>query len=277
MKKRSHGGIFSFAAGKWRFFAKMRRRDFSRTTAGTLAAGILLSGCRKGGRWATPYPDAIRVACEGDSITFGHKVKDRVLNCYPGRLQSILGREYHIKNYGINGATLITRGDYPYMYSKEFEEALAFEPRIVVLMLGTNDVKPWNLKKTDDFVEDGVALIERHTMAEKTFVCFPTPVFPEAFGVNGAALESGIIPLLEEVAQETRSTVVDLHTPFLDRAELFPDKLHPSREACEEMAKIVADAILSAPVERDAVLESDAAPSENIKRTPDREIDVTSA
>lgn len=224
-----------------------------------------------------PFPDAVRVACEGDSITFGHKVKDRETQCYPGRLQYLLGPEYHVKNYGINGATLITKGDYPYMYSTEFKEALAFEPEIVVLMLGTNDVKPWNWKKTDAFVEDGVALIERHTMAQRAFVCLPPPVFPEAFGVNGAAIESEIIPLLHEVAAETKSTVIDLHGPFVDKADWFPDKLHPSADACEEMAKIIANAIRSTPIVRDAVIETDTVPSEDIESTPDRQIDLTAA
>ena len=38
--------------------------------------------------------EKLRVACVGDSITFGHGVEDREKNCYPKVLGDLLGDKY---------------------------------------------------------------------------------------------------------------------------------------------------------------------------------------
>lgn len=203
--------------------------------AGFALLGGLLGGCDREAR--------VRVACEGDSITFGHKVKNRGVNCYPGQLQRLLGRRYAVRNFGVNGATVIAQGDYPYVTSNEFREAVGFDPHIVVLMLGTNDTKEWNWKKNGSFVMDGKALLDRHAPAAKCFLCLPPPAFPENYGIRGDRIQGEVVPRLREIAALAGADLIDLHTPFLGRAEWFPDKVHPTENACAEMAGIVASAI----------------------------------
>ena len=86
--------------------------------------------------------DNIRVACIGDSLTYGYLVEDRPVNCYPSKLQRLLGEKYTIKNFGVNGLTMLKNGPESYWESEEFQLSLHFNPNIVIIMLGTNDSKP---------------------------------------------------------------------------------------------------------------------------------------
>ena len=89
----------------------------------------------------------IRISCCGDSITFGLGATNMNYS-YPSVLQTLLGDDFIVGNYGKSGATVID--DYeafpdrysPYVKSVEYEEALCFEPDVVILMLGMNDGNP---------------------------------------------------------------------------------------------------------------------------------------
>ena len=99
----------------------------------------------------SPAESITRIACVGDSITFGATMKDRAQNCSPAVLGRLLGKEYTVRNYGVNGATLLKKGDRPYWKLKAFKDATAFGPNIVIIKLGTNDTKPqnWNQAGTE--------------------------------------------------------------------------------------------------------------------------------
>ena len=58
--------------------------------------------------------EKIRVACIGDSITAGAGVKGRE-NFYPSKLQQKLGDAYEVRNFGVSGRTMLSRGDSPYI------------------------------------------------------------------------------------------------------------------------------------------------------------------
>ncbi|MDQ3332921.1 MAG: GDSL-type esterase/lipase family protein, partial [Planctomycetota bacterium] len=78
-----------------------------------------------------------RVACVGDSITFGSGVADREKNSYPAVLDTLLGESYDVRNFGVSGATLQKRGDKPYWTLDEFKDVSAFKPHVVVIKRGT--------------------------------------------------------------------------------------------------------------------------------------------
>ena len=46
------------------------------------------------------FAETIKIACVGDSITFGAGIKDRKNMNYPIQLGKILGEKYEIKNFG---------------------------------------------------------------------------------------------------------------------------------------------------------------------------------
>src|SRR5579864_433492 len=93
---------------------------------------------------ADPQSEKIRVACVGDSITFGACVPEREKNCYPAVLGGLLGDKYDVRNFGVNGATLLKKGDLPWWNVDAYKSATDFNPDIVIIKLGSNDTKPQN-------------------------------------------------------------------------------------------------------------------------------------
>ena len=90
--------------------------------------------------------ETIKIACVGDSITYGAGIKDRKNMNYPVQLGKILGQKYEVKNFGNSGSTMLKKGDKPYWKQREYKAALEFNPNIVIIKLGTNDTKPQNWK-----------------------------------------------------------------------------------------------------------------------------------
>ena len=55
----------------------------------------------------------IKVACAGNSITFGYTLQNRETESYPAQLQQMLGDKYTVGNFGKSGATLLNKGHRP--------------------------------------------------------------------------------------------------------------------------------------------------------------------
>ena len=107
-----------------------------------------------------PRKDAVRVACIGNSITFGAGIKNRSRDSYPSVLARMLGDSYWVKNFGVSARTMLNKGDHPYMNEPAYKNALAFNPNIVVIKLGTNDSKSFNWKYKADFMKDAQTMID---------------------------------------------------------------------------------------------------------------------
>ncbi|MDE6452369.1 MAG: hypothetical protein K2L23_08855, partial [Odoribacter sp.] len=101
----------------------------------------------------------IKVACVGNSVTYGYLLPDREKNAYPAQLSRMLGDGYEVANFGKSGATLLNKGHRPYMAQPEFKQALEFAGDRVVIHLGLNDTDPRNWPNyRDDFIADYLAL-----------------------------------------------------------------------------------------------------------------------
>lgn len=120
-----------------------------------LAATILLFAVRTL-RASEPAvsAQAIRAACVGDSITFGARILNREAKCYPAQLGKLLGTNYSVKNFGVNGATLLKHGDISYWRTRAFKAAQDFKPEIAVINLGANDAAIYNWIFKYEFVRD---------------------------------------------------------------------------------------------------------------------------
>ena len=70
----------------------------------------------------------IKVACVGNSITYGTGVANREQKAYPVVLQRLLGKGYQVENFGKPGATLLRRGHRPYLRSLNFAPRCSFVP-----------------------------------------------------------------------------------------------------------------------------------------------------
>ena len=104
---------------------------------------------------ATIQAQKIKVACVGNSVTYGHGIENREKNSYPAQLQRMLGNGYEVANFGKSGATLLRKGHRPYNEQEECKAALDFAADRVVIHLGLNDTDPRDWPNyRDDFTKD---------------------------------------------------------------------------------------------------------------------------
>ena len=190
----------------------------------------------------------IKIACVGDSITFGAGVEDRPNNNYPQQLENLLGEGYTVQNFGVSGATLLKNGNNPYWNLKQFQAARDLQPDIVIIKLGTNDSKPGNWKSHgSEYKADYIEMIKTFQQLEsrpEVWICLPVPVFATRWGINEETVVKEIIPLIREVAQATRVKLIDLYAPFAGKPELVPDQVHPNAAGATLIAETVKTALL---------------------------------
>lgn len=195
---------------------------------------------------ATFAAEPVRVACVGDSITFGAGIENREQNSYPVQLGRLLGEKYKVENFGLSGHTLLKKGDRPYWTGRLFAPAHTFKPDIVIIKLGTNDSKPQNWQYKSEFVADYVDFIKSfRDLNDKVDIriCYPAPAFSGAFKISGAVIKDEIRPMIDEIAKQTGVKIIDLYTPCLDKRALFPDGIHPNAEGAKVLAETVCAAI----------------------------------
>ena len=190
--------------------------------------------------------EVIRVACVGDSITFGAGVENRGQNSYPKVLGRLLGAGYETRNFGVNGATLLKKGDKPYWKTGAFKAATGFKPHIVIVKLGTNDSKPQNWKHKAQYAADLAALADHFASLPtqpKIWLCKPAPVYRDRWGINEKAVKGEVIPLLEGVAKKKKLPIIDLYKALSGIKQHFPDGIHPNAKGAEILARAVYQAI----------------------------------
>ena len=193
-----------------------------------------------------PRADAIRVACIGNSITEGFGIEMQSQLGYPARLQQLLGNDYHVKNFGVSAHTLLNKGDNPYMNRPEWKGALAFQPNIVVIKLGTNDSKTENWVHGNEFAADLQQMfdsIKALPSQPRIFLATPIPAYKPTWNINDSVIANAIIPTLQKAAKKNNCEIIDLHASFNneDGKQMQRDGIHPTEQGAAQIAQLVAD------------------------------------
>ncbi|MDE7086993.1 MAG: xylanase, partial [Clostridia bacterium] len=191
----------------------------------------------------------IKVACVGDSITYGCMVKNRNKNNYPALLNGMLGEKYCVNNFGYTNRTAIKSGDYPFVNEKTYRQSLEFNPDIVVFLLGSNDSKENNWDK-EKFINDYTEIIDSYlslASSPKLYVLIPPPMFDVGkkvkYRLRKDVTEDEICPAIEQIAKSKGIETIDLQAVFKNRKDLFADGVHPNAEGCKVLAQSVFNAI----------------------------------
>jgi acyl-CoA thioesterase-1 len=210
---------------------------------------VLGNGVRKYGAvvaavlWAQSASGA-KVACVGDSITFGHGLNQST-ESYPAVLAGRLGGEHTVRNFGVSGTTLLKNGDNTYWDEANYTASGAFEPDVVVVMLGTNDAKPQNWSREAEFAPDYAELIAHYrSLGALVYVATPPPVYGAgAFDIQPAVVANEVMPLVRTIATDAGAPLVDVFTALSGKPEMFPDTVHPNAAGAELIAETVFAAL----------------------------------
>lgn len=180
----------------------------------------------------------IRVACVGDSITEWSN--------YTGKLQEKLGQDYVVGNFGVASTTVLQNTDKPYIKETKFKQAQDFQPDLVIIMLGTNDAKDYNYRNIEAFPEDYIQLINAYASLpddQKIWLVTPPPIYDNNLGLNNENLEQGVIPSIEDVADNLDLPTIDVYNALINHSEYFIDGVHPNPNGAEVIADKINEVI----------------------------------
>lgn len=198
----------------------------------------------------------IKVACVGDSITYGHGIRNWKENNYPAVLQELLGEKYHVANFGSSGSCVNPNGDQPYSARAVYQESLEYDADILVFMLGTNDSKPKNWTDMEDFMENYIKLLGSYMEGEnppKLYIGICSEAYfleENETGIAGFDIQPAIV---DEIAKRLEQmpassvypcSVIDIHSLTEANPEWFKtDGIHPNKDGARAIAEVVAETI----------------------------------
>lgn len=185
-------------------------------------------------------PDAQedRVVFMGNSITIGW------LRQVPGFFE---GKPYI--NRGIGGQTT------PQMLLRFRQDVIALQPKVVVILAGTNDIAgntgPSTLGMIVDNIKTMAELAEVHGIKVVISSVLPVYDYPWRPGLQPAPKIKALNGMLKAYAQENNHIYLDYFSAMVDERDGLPKKyasdgVHPTTLGYEVMAPMVEEAIAEA-------------------------------
>lgn len=190
--------------------------------------------------------EKIKVACVGDSITFGFGVSNWQQNNYPRKLNDLLGKNYNVANFGDCGRTAMKDSSYPYPKSKAYINSLKYNPEIVIIMLGTNDTRERDFKGKQVFKEQYEEIVQSYkklSSVKKIYICTPIPAYKNIHQVRPEIIQNEIITAVKELALQLNLTLIDTNQAFLDNPKLLMDGVHPNKNGAQLLATTIYNAL----------------------------------
>ena len=187
----------------------------------------------------------VRVACVGNSITYGTGIANREQDAYPAQLQRMLGKDYVVGNFGKPGATLLRHGHRPYFQQTEFRDAMQFKGEIAVIHLGINDTDPRNWPNfRDEFVGDYVALMDSLRQANPKVRIILSRLTPIRY--DHPRFDSGtelwrreISETIDRIAASQGVELIDFYQPLIAHPDWLSDGIHPDSRGAKALAETV--------------------------------------
>jgi len=192
-----------------------------------------------------------KVACVGNSITYGYGLSSPYYESYPTQLDTLLGTGYGVSNFGVSGKTMIKAVNDAYWTQSAFTSARAYLPDLVVIELGTNDSKDyiWPYYK-QNFKADYAAMVDTFRVLSSNpdvWVTLQPPANNPSWNMYDTTIDRQVNPAILDVAKQKGLSVIDLHTAMKGHGEwMQDDSVHPNAAGAKALAGIVAGKLSTA-------------------------------
>ena len=187
--------------------------------------------------WALFAQQRIKVACVGNSITYGTGLADRATQSYPVQLQKLLGEHYEVENFGearrhpaqSGTPSIYTTGRIPQSigFCRRYCGHPSGESMTPTLVTGTN--------YRDSFVTDYLNLMDTFRKANpdvRIIIARMTPIADRhnRFLSGTRDWHGEMQTAIETVAHYAGVQLIDFREPLYPYPFLLPDAVHPTAE-----------------------------------------------
>jgi lysophospholipase L1-like esterase len=201
----------------------------------------------------------VNIACIGNGVTYGIGVENREKNNFPQQLLYLLGANYKVTNFGVVNAPVLSNGVNGYNKTAAFKKSQTINPDIVFVELGLDEIKSSDTAFISNFTNtlEGIVQSYSNLSTRPRIVLFlPLPIFlNDSRLLNNSVIKNKIIPKIQKIAFEKNLEVLDLFSMFIDKQDLFLDKIHPSSLGGTLISKRLYELVKLDPVKRSSVFE----------------------
>lgn len=177
----------------------------------------------------------IKISCVGNSITYGYGLSNPSSQSYPGQMQVLLGTTgWQVRNFGSSGRTMLKSGGYSYWDDQLYKDALAFNPDVVMIELGTNDSKRWLWNSHgSEFKTDYKKMVQSFQNLSTNpdiWIGLLIPGEKSDWDIYNSYIKDKVNPKIKEIALEMGLGLIDLYSEFdsISSEWYLVDSVHPS-------------------------------------------------
>ena len=203
---------------------------------------------------STNFNKPLRIACCGDSITFGTCAAASVSGgysyakenfFYPNQMQKLYGTEAVVGNFGYPGSYVGTSYN-KYLNSSVYNSLIQFDPDIIVLALGTNNASLMPSGQDNFLINYRKMLEDMHNRFPNAKIIMTTALYRWDKEERIEQVEQYIIPIQKQLAGEyDYVTLYDAYTEYkpYGTTQYYKDKLHPNNAGYEKLAQTMKKAV----------------------------------
>lgn len=201
-----------------------------------------------------PYEGStLKMAFVGDGITYGNGTSDRFSESFTAQLSTLLDNTVRIGNFGKPSAYVLppesqynVKAEKPanwYQNTAQFQKSLAYNPDIVVIMLGTNDFR--SMKSDEAKAEYKAYLLDLAAKYKALDSVQRIYIATSIIGCSNAAIYEMMTGAMQDIQKEAAAEggyeVIDIGgmtQSFLDAEFHFTKgKQNPDDAGCAEIAR----------------------------------------
>ena len=203
---------------------------------------------------ATGAKEPLRIACCGDSITFGTCAAEATVDgytyakenfFYPNQMQKLYGTEAVVGNFGYPGSYVGTSHN-KYLESCVYASLAEFDPDVIVLALGTNNASLMPSGEDSFLKYYRIMLEDMHKLFPDAEIIMTTALYRWDKAERTEMVDQFIIPAQKQLASEYRYvTLFDANTEYkpYGTTEYYKDKLHPNNAGYVKLAEVMKKAV----------------------------------